>query len=229
MTPRGKIFALPANLTLEQASARIVEEQHSRVPVFDAERGPEHIIGIVYSKDVSRLMHFRATAFSLGAASGGGRESGLTARDVMRDVLFVPETKLAVDLLQEFQETRRQIAIVVDEFGSTTGLVTAEDALEQIVGELEDEFDVGTSARTFSTTGAVVLDGSTTLRDLTMGLGWKFPRKPGVETLAGFLLGELGHLPLTGETVHHDGRAFRVAEMAGRRISKVRVAEQEAA
>ena len=218
MTPRGKIFALPAGLTLEQASARIVDEQHSRVPVFEPARGPEHIIGIVYSKDVSRLMHFRATALRMGATG----DSGLTLREVMREVLFVPETKLAVDLLQEFQERRRQVAIVVDEFGSTVGLVTAEDALEQIVGELEDEFDV-TSTLVRTGTGVVTLDGSTTLRDLSTQLGWIFPRQAGVETLAGFLLGQLGHLPVVGEVAEHGGRRYRVLEMAGRRISRVRV------
>jgi CBS domain containing-hemolysin-like protein len=224
MTPRGKIFSLPANLPLEQASARIVDEQHSRVPVYAQERGPEHIIGIVYSKDVSRLMHFRATALSLGALSPSSRsESGMTLREVMREVLFVPETKLAVELLQEFQERRRQVAIVVDEFGTTVGLVTAEDALEQVVGELEDEFDVNTRASTLSATGVVVLDGSTTLRDLTTQLGWPFPRQPGVETLAGFMLDQLGHIPTAGEGVEHAGRSFRVAEMAGRRIGRVRV------
>ena len=219
MTPRGKIFSLPADLALEQASARIVEEQHTRVPVYDPARGAEHIIGIIHSKDVSRLMHFRATALRLGAKG----DSGMTLREVMREVMFVPETKLAVELLQEFQERRRQIAIVVDEFGTTVGLVTAEDALEQVVGELEDEFDVSTRASVLSATGVVVLDGSTTLRDLTTQLGWPFPRQPGVETLAGFLLDELGHIPEAGESVVHAGRSFRVVEMAGRRISRVRV------
>jgi len=220
MTPRGKIFSLPANLPLEQGSARIVDEQHTRVPVYDPERGPEHILGIVHSKDVSRLMHFRATALALGARG----ESGMTLKDVMREVMFIPETKLAVELLQEFQARRRHIAIVVDEFGTTVGLVTAEDALEQVVGELEDEFDVSTRASMLSATGGVVvLDGSTTLRDLTTQLGWPFERQAGVETLAGFLLAELGHLPLAGESVVHEGRVFRVAEMAGRRIAKVKV------
>ncbi len=220
MTPRGKIFSLPATMPLEQASARIVDEQHTRVPVFDPKEGVEHIIGIVHSKDVARLMHFRATALRLG---GTRVESGLTLRQVMREVLFVPETKLAVDLLQEFQLRRRHIAIVVDEFGTTVGLVTAEDALEQIVGELEDEFDVGVKTLIESATGVVVIDGSTTLRDLSTELGWPFPKQPGVETLAGFLLDELGHIPSAGECVTHAGRVFCVAEMAGRRISRVKV------
>ena len=225
MTPRGNIFALPTNLTLEQASARIVDEQRTRVPVFDPARGPEHITGMVHSKDISRLMHFRATALGLGATG----VSGLTLREVMREVLFVPETKLAVELLQEFQERRQHMAIVVDEFGSTVGLVTAEDVLEQVVGELEDEFDTGPGTTRLSAagvTGVMELDGSTTLRDLNTRLGWVFPREPGIETLAGFLLSELGHIPIVGEQVKHAGRVFRVLDMSGRRISRVRVDDQ---
>ncbi len=219
MTPRGKIFSLAADLPLERASARIVEEQHSRVPVYEPSGGPENIIGVVYSKDISRLMHFRSVALGLG----GKGDSGLTLRQVMREVLVVPETKLAVELLQEFQERRRQIAIVVDEFGSTVGIVTAEDALEQIVGELEDEFDVASRTTMLSTAGVLSLDGTATLRDLSTQLHWVFPREAGVETLAGFLLVHLGHIPVPGESVEFDGRRFVIAEMAGRRISRVNV------
>jgi putative hemolysin len=219
MTPRGKIFSLPADMLIEQASARIVEEQHSRVPVYDPAVGSEHIIGIVYSKDVSRLMHFRSVALSLG----GKGESGLTLRQVMRELDVVPETKLAIELLQEFQERRRHIAIVVDEFGSTVGLVTAEDALEQIVGELDDEFDIAARSTLFSTAGVMSLDGSATLRDLGTQLHWSFPRETGVETLAGFLLAHLGHIPVAGESVVYEGRRYTIAEMAGHRVSRVNV------
>jgi putative hemolysin len=216
MTPRGQIFSLPADMLLQQASARIVEEQHSRIPVYDPATGPEYIIGIVYSKDVSRLIHFRSVALSMG----GQGESGLTIREVMREITVVPETKLAIDLLQEFQERRRHIAIVVDEFGSTVGLVTAEDILEQVVGELEDEFDISRSPL-LSTTGVMSLEGSTTLRDLGNQLHWTFPREAGVETLAGFLLAHLGHIPTVGEAVDYEGRRYKVAEMSGHRISRV--------
>jgi len=218
MTPLGKIFSLPADLPLQQASARIVDEQHSRVPVYDPARGPEELVGIVYSKDISRLMHFRTVALSLG----GQGESPLTLRQVMRELAVVPETKLAVELLQEFQERRRQIAIVVDEFGSTVGLVTAEDVLEQIVGELEDEFDISKSPL-LSTTGVMSLDGSTTLRDLGNQLHWDFPREAGIETLAGFVLAHLGHIPAVGESMEQAGRRYTVAEMTRRRISRVLV------
>ena len=227
MTPRGKIFSLPAEMPIELASARIVEEQHSRVPVYegtsDAAGGvmadPDRIVGVVYSKDISRLMHLRAVALGLG----GAVDSGQTLRQVMRDVLVVPETKLAVEVLQEFQERRRQIAVVVDEFGSTVGIVTAEDVLEQVVGELEDEFDIAARTTDYSAAGVMSLDGSTTLRDLGTQLGWTFPREAGVETLAGFLLAQLGHLPEAGESVQYGDRRYVVAEMAGRRIARVRV------
>ena len=223
MTPRGRIFALPADMSVEQASARIVDEQHSRIPVYSSGGGAnaeaDHIVGVVYSKDISRLMHFRSASLALG----GIGDSGLKLRQVMREVTVVPETKLAVELLQEFQERRNQIAIVVDEFGSTVGLVTAEDALEQIVGELNDEFDVASRSTQLSPTGVMTLDGSSSLRDLTTQLRWSFPREAGVETLAGFLLTELGHIPEAGESVEFEDRRYVVAEMTGHRISRVRV------
>lgn len=227
MTPRGKIFSLPADMPVERASARIIDEQHSRVPVYDpagsphanSNSGNDHIIGIVYSKDISRLMHFRSASLSLGGAGA----SGLTLRQVMRPALVVPETKLAVELLQDFQERRQQIAIVVDEFGSTVGIVTAEDALEQIVGELNDEFDTAPRMPLPSPAGVMTLDGSTSLRDLTTQLRWTFPREAGVETLAGFLLTQLGHIPEAGEIIEDDGRRYIIAQMQGHRIARVRV------
>jgi putative hemolysin len=219
MTPRGKIFSLPADMSLEQASARIVDEQHSRIPVYDPEKGRDHIIGVAYSKDVARLIHFRSIAQGLGNRG----ESGITLRNVMRDVLVVPETKLAVELLQEFKDRRRQIAIVVDEFGSTLGLVSAEDVLEQVVGELEDEFDTGRNLPLPAAGGGLLLDGSASLRDLVTQLHWKFPREYGVETLAGFLLVQLGHIPVEGESVEFNARRFEVVKMDGQRIAQVRV------
>ena len=144
MTPRQRIVSLPASMPVEQASARIVEEMHSRLPVYDPVRGPEAIVGIVYSKDVSRLMHFHAVSARHGPGAASSL-AGLQLRAIMREVLIVPETKPVFDLLVEFQQRRRHIAIVVDEFGSTVGLVTVEDAIEQVIGELEDEFDVASS------------------------------------------------------------------------------------
>jgi CBS domain containing-hemolysin-like protein len=225
MTPRDKIFSLPADMPLEEASARVIEEQHSRVPVYDPQ--PDQIIGVVNSKDISRLMHFRVSVRTRSDAARMVESPfvDLRLRQIVRDVMVVPETKLVVDLLQEFQERHRQIAIVVDEFGSITGLVTAEDALEQIVGEMDDEFDVARKPILATGTGAVVLDGSVTLRDLVTQMRWKFPREAGVETLAGFMLAQLGHIPKAGEAVRYSGRKFTVESMSGNRIERIRVEE----
>jgi putative hemolysin len=220
MTPRQRIFSLPADMPIEEASARIVEELHSRIPVFDPVRGPEFIIGVIYSKDISRLMHFRATAKTRFAVAPF---SDMRLRQVMRDVLVVPETKPVLDLLHEFQQRRRHIAIVVDEFGSTVGLVSVEDAIEQLIGEVEDEFDVAARAVLPTPTGGMVLDGSVNLRDLETQMHWKLPRDGGVETLAGFILTQLGKIPQGGESIEFEGRRLTVLEMSGRRISQVRI------
>ncbi len=224
MTPRQKIFSLPANLSLAEANARITQVQRSRVPVFDPSRGPEHIIGVVYAKDLARLMHFRAIVQATPHASEvRGKEGEMQLHQLMHDVIIVPETKLVSDLLAEFQTRRRHLAIVVDEFGSTTGLVTVEDALEQIVGELEDEFDIrDTSMQTLSS-GTLVLHGNVTLLDLETQMGWHLPHDVGVETLAGFLLVHMQKIPSVGDWIAYEGRKFTVAGMEDRRITRVRV------
>ncbi len=213
MTPRQKIFSLPSNLPIEAASAQVIEHLHSRVPVYDETRGPEHIIGVVYSKDLARLIFYRAAAPVVQ----------LNLRQVMRNVLVVPETKTVLDLIRDFQQRRRQMAIVVDEYGSTVGLVTAEDAIEQLTGELEDEFDSPELPVLATAGGALLMDGGVNLRDLETQMQWSLPRDGGVETLAGFVLMRLGHIPSEGESVTHDGRRLTVVEMDARRIAKIRV------
>jgi CBS domain containing-hemolysin-like protein len=213
MTPRQKIFALPSNLPIEAASAQVIDHMFSRVPVYDETRGPEHIVGIVYSKDLARLNFFRSAAPFVE----------LKLSQVMRDVLVVPETKTVLDLIREFQQRRRQMAIVVDEYGSTVGLVTAEDAIEQLTGELEDEFDLPALPVLATAGGALLMDGGVNLRDLETQMQWDLPREGGVETLAGFLLMRLGHIPIEGESITHDGRRLTVVEMDSRRIAKIRV------
>ena len=218
MTPRQKIFSLPSNMLVEEASAKVIERKHSRIPVYDETRGPEHIVGVAYSKDLARLMYFRSSA--LPAAPPFVE---LKLIQVMRDVLVVPETRSVLDLIGDFQQRRRHMAIVVDEYGSTVGLVTAEDAIEQLTGELEDEFDSPAVPVLTTASGALLMDGGVNLRDLETQMQWSLPREGGVETLAGFLLTRLGHIPEAGESVTHEGRRLTVVEMEGRRISKVRV------
>jgi CBS domain containing-hemolysin-like protein len=213
MTPRQKIFSLPSNLPIEAASAQVIERLHSRVPVYDESRGPEHIVGVVYSKDLARLIFYRSATPHIE----------LNLRQIMRDVLVVPETKSVLDLIRDFQQRRRQMAIVVDEYGSTVGLVTAEDAIEQLTGELEDEFDSPALPVLTTASGALLMDGGVNLRDLETQMQWDLPRDGGVETLAGFLLMRLGHIPQVGESVDYDGRRLTVVEMDNRRIAKIRV------
>jgi CBS domain containing-hemolysin-like protein len=220
MTPRQKIVSLPSNLPIEQASAQVIEHMHSRVPVYDETRGPEHIVGVIYSKDLARLMFFRPAA-QTGARPGPFAQ--LKVRQVMRDVLVVPETKTVLALIRDFQQRRRQMAIVVDEFGSTAGLVTAEDAIEQLTGELEDEFDDAARPVLTTASGALLMEGGVNLRDLETQMQWDLPRDGGVETLAGFMLMRLGHIPEVGESVVYDGRRLTVVEMELRRIAKIRV------
>jgi len=142
---------------------------------------------------------------------------------VMRDVLIVPETKSVLDPLRGFQRRRRHLAIVVDEYGSTVGLVTAEDAIEQLTGELEDEYDSPAAPILSMAGGVVMMDGGVNLRDLETQMQWNLPRDGGVETLAGFMLVRLGHIPHAGESVVYDGRRLTVVGMEGRRIARVRV------
>jgi CBS domain containing-hemolysin-like protein len=224
MIPRQRIFALPADMLIEEASARIVEEQHSRVPVYDPARGPEYIVGLVYSKDISRLMHFRLTAQTRFA---GSPFTELRLQQVMREVLVVPETKPVLGLLQEFQQRRRHLAIVVDEYGTTVGLVTVEDAIEQIIGEVDDEFDVAEKAVLRSASGGLILDGSVKLRDLETQMHWKLPKEGGIETLAGFLLTRFGRIPREGDATDFEGRKLSVLEMSGKRISRVMIEKIE--
>ena len=228
MTPRQRIFSLPSDMTVAAASARIIDMQHSRIPVYDAARGPEHILGVVYSKDLSRWMHFQATMPALTSApsvspSFQPLENTLRLQQWMHDVLVVPETKPVADMLVEFQKRRRHMAIVVDEFGTTTGLVTVEDALEQIVGELEDEFDLRDTSILRLDSGVLLIEGSANLRDLEQQLHLALPRNGGVETLAGFVLARLQRIPTPGDIFYFEGRRYTVVSMEGHRIGRVRI------
>jgi len=226
MTPRQRIFSLPSNMLIEDAAAKVIEQLHSRVPVYDETRGPEHIVGVVYSKDLSRLMFFRRSPQRAPAQVPAQPVTPfvqLRLNQIMREVLVVPETKSALELLREFQKRHRHIAIVVDEYGSTAGLVSTEDAIEQLTGEIEDEFDDPARPLITNAKGVLMLDGGVNLRDLETQMQWNLPRDGGVETLAGFLLTRLGHIPKLGESVDHETRRLTVMEMDGRRISKVRV------
>jgi CBS domain containing-hemolysin-like protein len=222
MVPRTRIFALPADLSLEEAVARVVDDQHSRVPVYDPQRGPEHIVGVLYAKDLMRWTRLRLSLVTSPAAAL--RVARIPVSQIMHDVLVVPETKSLLELLGEFQQRKRRLAVVVDEFGSTAGVISVEDVLEQLVGELEDEFDVSTAQPAVADANAPIsVDGVINIRDLEAQYEVKLPQDEGYETLAGFLLSQLQKIPREGESLDRDGRRFIVEKMDGHRIATVRI------
>ena len=229
MVARPDIFSLASNLTLDEALARVVEEQHSRIPVYDFQRGPEHIIGVLYAKDLMRWTRLRLTVNPVQAIAS--RIAGMQISRIMRDVLVVPETKVLTEMLEEFQERKRHLAVVVDEFGSTAGVVTVEDILEQVVGDIEDEFDIPPPEQPVLEEGkiALVLEGGVGIRDLESQYQLTLPRDGVFETLAGFILARLQKIPRVGDGFDFEGHRYTVEEMEGHRIAKVRVEKLETA
>ncbi len=221
MVPRPDIFSLPGDMPLEEAVSRVVEEQHSRIPVYDAARGPEAIIGVLYSKDLMRWMQFRLQR-AQSATGPLPAQPTLAIRHIMRDVLVVPETKPLPDLLDEFKHRRRHLAVVVDEYGSTAGVVSVEDVLEQLVGEIEDEFDV-VAHTNHGNPASLVLDAALNIRDLESQHNLLLPRDEGFETLAGFVVAKLQRIPKPGDSFLYQQRRFTVMEMEGRRVGAVKV------
>jgi CBS domain containing-hemolysin-like protein len=222
MVPRPDIFSLPGDMTLDEAYRRVVDEQHSRVPIFDSDRGPEHIIGVLYAKDLMRWMQRQMAEHDPAVR----QVTALRVRHIMREVLVVPETKTLPDVLSEFKRRKRHLAVVVDEFGSTAGVVTVEDVLEQLVGEIEDEFDTAPEVLRPGPT-AMVLDGGTNIRDLESQYQLRLPRDEGFETLAGFVLSRLQRIPRPGDKLDYEGRQYTVLDMQGHRIGNVKIEQME--
>ena len=220
MVPRPDIFSLPSDLHLEDAMRRVTEEQHSRVPVYDAKRGPEAIIGVLYAKDLMRWMQFGNTRPGR-VLDSPGKQPELTVKHVMREVLVVPETKPLPDLLMDFKKRKKHLAVVVDEFGSTAGVVSVEDVLEQLVGEIEDEHDI--TPQPMAAGASMTLDGATNIRDLESQFHIELPRDAGYETLAGFVMSRLQRVPKQGDGFEFEGRRYSVKTMDGRRIEQVQV------
>jgi len=204
MTPRPDIIAIPADASLDQLRALFREEQYSRIPVY--RKDLDNIVGIVFVKDLVGLPP--------------GAEPPMTT--LMRSAYMVPESKRVSELLKEMQRRQAQMAVVVDEYGGTAGLVTVEDLLEEIVGEIRDEYDVESETVTDEGDGTFVFSGKVNVDEVRDRLGVEIERE-GFETLGGYLLSHLGHMPYVGETFEVDELAVEVLEVERRRITKVRV------
>lgn len=221
MVPRPDVHALPANATLEETMKMIATTQRSRIPVFEGSL--DHILGFVHIKDLLWVLLDRARR-----AEEGLFPAEFHLRSLLRDVLIVPETKPASELLVEFRSRRTGLAMVVDEFGSILGLATLEDILEQMVGEIHDEFDVVERPLTLPD-GAMVFDAAINVRDLKSQYNIVLPDDLAYETVGGFVLTRLGFIPRGGESFESDGYRFTVMEMERRRVSRVKIKPLQAA
>ncbi len=215
MVPRNSIVSVPIDANLETVLRTIREHQFSRLPVYEGR--PERIIGYLHYKDLVPIWEERRQAQEKRKLPRAFR-----LRRVLRSLPVVPETKPLHDLIDEFRTTHQHMAMVVDEFGTIVGLVTLEDVLEQIFGEIGDEHDAERPASQMEAP-LIEVEGSTTIRDLDTQYGLELPGDAGFETLAGFLMYQLGYIPKEGESIEYGGRRFTVIEMQHHRIVKVRI------
>jgi CBS domain containing-hemolysin-like protein len=208
MTPRPDMVAIPATATLADVRALFAEQEYSRIPVYG--ENLDNILGLLYVKD---LIHLREAS-----------DGAMLQRDVpqlIRPATFVPETKRVADLLKEFQQKQTQIAIVVDEYGGTAGLATIEDLLEEIVGEIRDEYDVEVEPVTEEADGAFVFSGKVNFDEVRERLHVEVEPE-GFETVGGYVLTRVGRVPGVGESFDLDGMQVEVLEAERRRIHRVR-------
>jgi len=217
MVPRTQFASIPITSPLDEVLKAFSEAKYSRIPVY--ERDPENIHGIVYAKDMLEVWQQRLLAIE--------RRYPPLPFDLsryLRKPLVVPETKPLPQLIEDFRRSHSHMALAVDEFGTVVGLVTLEDAMEQVFGEIEDEHDVRLPPLPVAW-DVVELDGATPIRDLETMYGIELPSQVGFETLAGFLMFKLGEIPECGATVEQGDRRFTVLEMDHNRVARVRVAK----
>lgn len=208
MTHRTDIVGLPLDTPVTEAIRLAVSEGYSRFPVFRDDI--DEIVGTLSVKDLLQLI-------------GVPDISERTAKDYLRETIFLPRSKRCRDVFSEMRQRKIQLAVVVDEYGGTAGIVTLEDLLEAIVGNIQDEYDDEEEEIVASGDGAFVLDGAATLYDVERALGLDLPDEEGYETMGGFIMDLLGRIPGPGETPSADygGYTFTVLAMEDRRIAKI--------
>jgi putative hemolysin len=211
MTPRPDIVAIQADATVEALRALFREQEYSRIPVY--KENLDNILGVVYVKDLVVL-----------AGEGSVEHS---VERLLRPVAFVPETKRVPELLKEFQRKQVQMAVVVDEYGGTAGLVTLEDLLEEIVGEIRDEYDVETEPVVDEGNGSWVFSAKASIDEVRDRMNVEIEPE-GFETVGGYVLTRVGRVPQVGESFELDGMIVEVLEAERRRIHKVRFQLQAA-
>lgn len=205
MVPRTEIVAFEADTKLDEIISTVTNHTFTKLPVYEDDL--DQIIGILHVKDVLRAMSQPDC-------------QDTTAREMARDTLYIPETLPVNDLLHQFRHNRQHIAIVLDEFGGTAGLVTLEDLLEEIVGEVSDPFDEASPEIQNQPDGSVLIDGLTLIESVNQSLELNL-QDPHYDTIAGYFLGKLGHIPNVGDMVESGGVRLQVKSMDGLRIAQL--------
>jgi putative hemolysin len=205
MVPRPKVYSIDIEDGKEKILKYIVENEFSRYPVY--REAVDNIVGIVYHKDITRQIWLHAP---------------LALEKIMKDPYFVPDTMEISVLLKEMQRRRVHMAVVVDEYGTTVGIVTLEDIIEEIFGEIMDETDVDDRIERLRD-GSMVIDASYSIRDLNNDLGLGIEESPDYETLGGFVLAQLQGVPRGGELIYRGAWKFIVVDVERRRIKRVKV------
>jgi putative hemolysin len=205
MIPRTEIVAVEADCPLSEITSFTSTSPYTKFPVY--EENLDQILGILYVKDLLRAVQ-------------STEQEELTARDIAREAIFVPENITVSALLQEFRIQRQHIAIVLDEYGGTAGLVTLEDLLEEIVGEVSDQFDDHNPEFQVLADGSILIDGLTLIDQVNEQLSLQL-HDPHYDTIAGYLLGKLGRIPRLKDAVEGEGVRLQVEAMDGLRISRL--------
>jgi putative hemolysin len=209
MVPRPDVIAIEDTATLHDIQALVLEHGYSRIPVFHEDL--DDVVGVVFAKDVLKAMH------------QGDGERALT--DICRPARFVPESKRVADLLREMQKEKFHQALVTDEYGSVTGIVSLEDLLEELVGEITDEYDTETPDVVEVGDGSYRVSGKTSIDDVNELLGAELPDEEW-DTVAGLVLDLFGRIPLNGEETAFQGLRFMVEEVRGRRVATVLITRE---
>jgi putative hemolysin len=211
MVPRMDVLAIDVETPLLEALDAVIQHNHSRVPVY--QDSIDNIVGILYAKDLLKVLHEKGRA---GA-------NAVRVADILRPAAFTPESKKVSELFAEMQKRRIHMAMVIDEYGGTAGIVTIEDILEEIVGEIQDEYDQAEELE-IQPTGANewLINARANLGDINDALHVHFPLDE-ADTLGGFIYQQLGKVPLPGDEVQHENALLKVVNVAGRRIGTVRV------
>jgi putative hemolysin len=211
MVPRMDVLAIDVETPLLEALEAVIHHNHSRVPIF--QHSIDNIVGILYAKDLLKVLHERGRV--------GANEVQLV--NIVRPAAFAPESKKVSELFEEMQKRRIHMAIVIDEYGGTAGIVTIEDILEEIVGEIQDEYDQAEELEIQPDGESEwLINARANLGDINDALHVHFPVDD-ADTLGGFIYTQLGKIPLPGDEVRHENVRLKVVNVAGRRIGKVKV------